>query len=198
MDISQHSPTTTTTIHPTPLCWLVPDRQGCLAGVTCWGGGCLSMGKGGWGHRWAGGEASEGDPTSCLVRNGIRICRWERTRWGQRAAREVASILTAGLPGAPFLRQLGQSCAPRSSPAVPVPGSCCRRKVNGDGSRHGKAWGAGGCPGSSGCCSVRCLRCSGDAQGFPGDAARDARRRLPAQEVREGAYRDGREMLGMC
>lgn len=117
---------------------------------------------------------------------------------GTKSCSGGGRILTAGLPGAPFLRQLGQSCAPRSSPAVTVPGSCCRRKVNGDGSRHGKAWGAGGCPGSSGCCSVRCLRCSGDAQGFPGDAARDARRRLPAQEVREGAYRDGREMLGMC
>lgn len=32
---SQHPPTITTTIPPTPLCWLLPDGQGCLSGVTC-------------------------------------------------------------------------------------------------------------------------------------------------------------------
>lgn len=66
------------------------------------------MGKGGWGHRWAAGEASEGDPTSCLVRNGIRICRWERTRWGQRAAGEVAVSSQQGSPGPRSFANLGK------------------------------------------------------------------------------------------
>lgn len=45
MDTSEHF-STTTTIHPAPLCWLVTNEQGYLTGVLCWGGGGLPMGKG--------------------------------------------------------------------------------------------------------------------------------------------------------
>lgn len=88
----------------------------------------------------------------------------------------------SGAPPRPrSFRNLGKVVPRRSSPAVPVPGSCCRRKVSGDGSRHGGAWGVGGLPRKpEGCCSVRCPRCSGDARRLPGDAAQDSQGMLPA------------------
>lgn len=145
-------------------------------------------------------EVSKGDPKSRSVQNGIQICRWGRTGWGQRAAQEVAAISAAGTPkphGPRSHNNLGKVVPRRRSPALPVPGSCCRRKVRGgrqQARRGGARWGRDAQEMPLG----MLLRILG---GCPGDAAQDSRGMLPGLLGRccprcsEGAGRDAREVL---
>lgn len=149
------------------------------------------------------GASSKGHPASCLVKNGIRICRRGRTAWGQKAAREVASIPTVGLPRALFLPQLGQSCAPAQQPGSArarelLPSESwrgrqpARQSVRGQGAAQearGMLLSAlpemlRGCSGVPGGC---CPRCSEDAA-------------CPVCSGRcwPGWQRNAREVLGRC
>lgn len=201
-------------IQPSSWCLMGTDFwQGCCAreeGVCPRDkeGGCIDM---------LGGDASKGDPNPCSVQNGIWICRWGRTRWGQRAAREVAGIPVA-VPPKPHsphsLCNLGKVVPQCRSPALLEPRSCRRRrKVCGAGSGHGAArrgagWAGGlpgmlrrGCPASSGDAARDVAQ---DARERPGSTAQDARdvlagvlgRCLPGYSG--GACRGAREVVGRC
>lgn len=168
----------------------------CLMGTDFWLGCCAReegvcpRDKEGGGIDMLGGDASKGDPNPCSVQNGIWICRWGRTGWGQRAAREVAGIPVAvpPKPRSPHsLCNLGKVVPRCRSPALLEPRSCRRRrKVCGAGSGHGAARrGAGWAGGCLGCC---------------GGAARRLREMLPAMLPRMLGSARGTlpRMLGMC
>lgn len=97
------------------------------------------MGRGGWGHRWVWGGFKRRPRF-------LPGAEWYLDLQVREEGLETKSCLGGGqyprsgaAPRPRSFHNLGKVVPRHSSPAVPVPGSCCRRKVSGNGRRHGKA-----------------------------------------------------------
>lgn len=180
MDISQHFHPHHHLSLPAAARWAGVSGRGAMSGTK--ESVCPPMGKEGGGIDGFWG-ASNIVPKLCSVQDGIRICRWERTDWEQRPTQEVAGFPAGSPPSPCCLRNSGEVVPRHHSPAVPAPGSCCRRKVCGAGSRHSTARHGGedrGLTGMLGGCYSECRQvCSWDVRECLGNAAQDSWGMLP-------------------